>query len=63
MIEFFETIGSYINKIVTAFDTVFSNIKQSISELRYWIDFLPVSLIAAALIIIVLLVIFRILGR
>lgn len=63
MIEFFDTIGSYINKITTAFDTVFTNIKQSISELKYWIDFLPSTLITAALIIVVLLVIFRILGR
>lgn len=63
MIEFFETLGSYINKITTAFDTVFENVKQSITELKYWINFLPTTLITAALIIIVLLVIFRILGR
>ena len=63
MLEFFDTISSFINKIVTAFETVFTNIKQSISELKYWIDFLPLSLVTAALIIIVLLVIFRILGR
>lgn len=63
MIEFFETIGSYINKIITAFDTVFNNIKQAIVEVKYWIEFLPGTLIAAALIIIVILVIYKILGR
>ncbi len=63
MIEFFDTLGSYINKITTAFETVFNNITQSITELKYWINFLPTTLITAALIIIVLLVIFRVLGR
>ena len=63
MIEFFETIGSYINKITTAFDTVFNNIKQAIVEVKYWIEFLPGTLIAAALIILVILVIYKILGR
>lgn len=63
MIEFFETIGSYINKITTAFDTVFDNIKKSIVEVKYWIEFLPGTLIAAALIILVILVIYKILGR
>lgn len=63
MIEFFETLGSYINKIITAFDTVFTNIKQSIVEIKYWIEFLPGTLLASALIIIVILVIYKILGR
>lgn len=63
MIEFFETIGSYINKITTAFDTVFNNIKQAIIEVKYWIEFLPGTLLAAALIILVILVIYKILGR
>lgn len=63
MFELFDTISSYINKFVTYVDTLFDNIKQSITELRTWIDFLPASLVAAALIIVVMLVVFRILGR
>lgn len=63
MLELFDTISSYINKFVTYVDTLFENIKQSIAELRTWIDFLPASLVAAALIIVVMLVVFRILGR
>lgn len=63
MLELFDTISSYINKFVTYVDTLFENIKQSITELRTWIDFLPASLVAAALIIVVMLVVFRILGR
>lgn len=63
MFELFDTLSSYINKFVTYVDTLFENIKQSITELRTWIDFLPASLVAAALIIVVMLVVFRILGR
>lgn len=63
MYELFDTISSYINKFVTYVDTLFDNIQQSIAELKVWIDFLPASLVAAALIIVVMLVVFRILGR
>ena len=63
MFELFDTIGSYIDKIVTFFDTLFTNVQQSIAEIKQWVNFLPVPLISAALIIIVLLVIFRVLGR
>lgn len=63
MFELFDTISSYIDKVVTYAHTLFENIQQSITELKTWIDFLPASLIAAALIIVVMLVIFRILGR
>lgn len=63
MFELFDTISSYINKFVTYVDTLFDNIQQSITELKTWIDFLPASLVAAALIIVVMLVVFRILGR
>lgn len=63
MLELFDTISSYINKAITYIDTLFTNIKQSITELQTWIDFLPASLVAAALIIVVMLVVFRVLGR
>ena len=63
MIEFFETIGSYINKITTFFDTLFQAVKDSIAEMQSWIGYLPAGLIASAVIIVVLLVIFRVLGR
>lgn len=63
MFELFDTISSYINKVVTYVETLFENLQQSITELRTWIDFLPPALVAAALIIVVMLVVFRILGR
>lgn len=63
MLEFFDTISSYINKIVTFFDTFFTTLKESIAELKNWAGLLPLSLVSALAIIIVLLVIFRVLGR
>lgn len=63
MMEFFNTIGSYINKITTFFETLFNAVKDSIAEMQKWINYLPVGLIASAVIILVLLVIFRVLGR
>lgn len=63
MLDFFDTISSFFNKIVVYTQTLVDNIVQSVNELRTWSSFLPASLIAAAGIIIVLLVIFRILGR
>ena len=63
MFEFVDTISSYIDKVVTYVDTLFDNLQQSITELKTWIEFLPPALVAAALIIVVMLVIFRILGR
>lgn len=63
MIELFNTLSSYIDKFISFFDTLFENVKQSITELQQWFEFLPASLVAAAAIIVVLLVVFRVLGR
>lgn len=63
MIEFFSTLSSYIDKITTFFDTLFTNIKMSITEIQVWIGFLPTSLVASAAIIIVIIVIYKVLGR
>lgn len=63
MKELFETIGSYLDQFVTWMETLFQTVKDSITEMQYWIDLLPAGLIASAAIILVLLVIFRILGR
>ena len=63
MIELFNTLSSYLDKFLSFFDTLFENVKQSITELQQWFQFLPASLVAAAAIIVVLLVVFRVLGR
>lgn len=63
MMEFFETISSFFDKVVTFTQTLFTNIKEAIAEMQLWIEYLPTGLIVSAAIIIVMLVIFRILGR
>lgn len=63
MMDFFESISSFFNKIVTYTQTLFTNIKESIAEMQTWIEYLPTGLIVSAAIIIVMLVIFRVLGR
>lgn len=63
MMEFFDTISSFIDKVVTFVETLFENIQQSISEIQLWVSYLPTGLVVSAGVIIVLLVIFRILGR
>lgn len=63
MTQFFNTISSFIDKIQTFFETLYDNLKQAITELQYWISLLPTELIVSAAIIVVLLVIFRVLGR
>lgn len=63
MIEFFDTISSYVDKFLAYMDTLFDSLQQGITELKTWISFLPTELLAGAGIIVVLLVVFRILGR
>ena len=63
MTQFFNTISSLIDKIQTFFEAFYDNLKQAITELQYWISLLPPALIVSAAIIVVLLVIFRVLGR
>lgn len=63
MMELINTISSFIDKFVTYAETLFDSVQQSITEMKTWLDYLPVGLIGAAGIILVLLVVFRILGR
>lgn len=63
MTSFFNTISSYIEKIQAFFETLYDNIKMAIAELQYWVSLLPPALIVSAVVIVVLLVVFRILGR
>lgn len=63
MIEFFKTLSSYWDKLVTLFDTIFSNAKEAVSEVQYWIGMLPPALVASFGIIIVVIIIYLILGR
>lgn len=63
MIEFFDTISSYIDKITTFFTTFWDNLTTSIDQFKMYLSWLPGELVAAGLIIVVLLVVFRVIGR
>lgn len=63
MIELFDTISSYINKITTFFGNLFDYVQTATDSFKTYLSWLPAQLIAAGLIIIVCLVIFRVLGR
>lgn len=63
MIEFFDTISSYIDKITTFFSTFWDNLTSSITQFKIYLSWLPGELVAAGLIIVVLLIIYRVLGR
>lgn len=63
MIELINTVSSFIDKFTNYTKTLFDSIGEAVTELKTWVSYLPVELITAAGIIIVLLVIFRILGR
>lgn len=63
MIEFFDTISTYIDQFFSFLDTVTENITQAVSTVKTWFGYLPAELLAIAGIAIVLIVIFRILGR
>lgn len=63
MVEFFNTLSTYIDKITTYTHTMFEQLREGIDELSYWLNFLPHELYIAGGIILVLLIVFRILGR
>lgn len=63
MIEFFDTISTYIDQFFSFLDTVTENITQAVTTVKTWFQYLPTELVAVAAISIVLIVIFRILGR
>ena len=46
MIEFFDTISSYVDKFLAYMDTLFDSLQQGITELKTWISFLPNELLA-----------------
>lgn len=63
MIEFVNTLSSYIDKIGTYTRQLFNTLQQAVERFQEYIQWLPAPLLAVAGIILVLLVIFRILGR
>lgn len=63
MIEFFDTISSFIDKFGAYTKQLFTTVQQSVERFSEYIQWLPTPLLTVAGIILILLVIFRILGR
>lgn len=63
MREAIETITSFLDKFSTYTKQLFTTLQQSVEKFQEYIEWLPAPLLAVAGIILVLLVIFRILGR
>lgn len=63
MIELFDTLSTYIDQFFSFLDTVTENITQAVTTVKEWFSYLPAPLLAVAGIAIILIVVFRILGR
>lgn len=63
MMEFFNSISSFFDSFVTYTKQLFETVTDAVTRFTEYVQWLPTSLITVAGIIIVLLVVFRILGR
>lgn len=63
MIEFFNTLSSYWNKIVKLGEIAFQSMKSSFNEIITWLSLLPLEIISAGISIILIVIIYKILGR
>lgn len=63
MKELFGTVSSWLDQFITYGKQLFTSVTESIETIKSYFDLLPSGLLAAAGIIIVLLIVFRILGR
>lgn len=63
MIEFFNTLSSYWDKIVKFGEIAFQSIKSSFNEIITWLSLFPLEIISAGISIILIVIIYKILGR
>lgn len=63
MIEFFETLSSWWDKVVKLGEIAFNSIKSSFQEIYTWLSLFPYEIICAGLIILLIVIIYKILGR
>lgn len=63
MMEFFDSISSFFESFITYTKQLFETVTDAVTRFTEYISWLPAPLLAVAGIILVLLVIFRILGR
>lgn len=63
MIEFFNTLSSWWDKIVKLGEIAFDTMKSSYEEIKTWLSLFPLSIISAGIIILLIVIVYKILGR
>lgn len=63
MIEFFDTISSYIDKITKFFDVILNKLSDAWESIQIFTKFFPVELAGLIILVVVIVIVFRILGR
>lgn len=63
MIEFFNTLSSYWDKIVKFGEIAFQSVKSSFNEIVTWLSLFPLEIISAGISILLIVIIYKILGR
>lgn len=63
MIEFFNTLSSFWDKIVKFGEIAFQSVKSSFNEIVTWLSLFPLEIISAGISILLIVIIYKILGR
>lgn len=63
MIEFFNTLSSYWDKVVKIGEIAFQSMKSSFNEIITWLSLFPLEIISAGVSILLIVIIYKILGR
>lgn len=63
MIEFFETLSSWWDKIVKLGEIAFNSIKSSFNEIQTWLSLFPLEILSAGISILLIIIVYKILGR
>ena len=63
MIELFETLSSYIDKITQFFHVIYERILDAWATFNIYSSFFPVKIAGLIIVVVVIVIIFRILGR
>lgn len=63
MIEFFETLSSFWDKVVKFGEITFNAVKSSFTEIQTWLSLFPLEILSAGISILLIIIIYKILGR
>ena len=63
MIEFFNTLSSFWDKVVKLGEIAFQSMKSSFNEIITWLSLFPLEIISAGISILLIVIVYKILGR